>query len=178
MNYHYIPGFFGFEEFYDLLIDLAPPSFFMAEVGVFFGKSLIYMLERVQQKDKEVYITAIDNWASFDYEPELAAAAYGRNVEADFMRNILPYREFVEVCTVPSPRAAQVLQLHYDYTFLDARHDYESVKADIEAWLPWTDLIIAGHDYGTWPGVTQAVDELLPQRQILNNVWYVHKEKL
>lgn len=48
-----------------------------------------------------------------------------------------------------------------DVVYLDAEHDYESVKADIEAWLPKADRFICGHDYTpAWPGVMQAVDEV------------------
>lgn len=34
-----------------------------------------------------------------------------------------------------------------DFTFIDAQHDYESCKADIDAFLPKTRKMIAGHDY-------------------------------
>jgi hypothetical protein len=54
-----------------------------------------------------------------------------------------------------------------DWVHLDARHDYESVKADIKAWLPkvksggW----LTGDDYDNdkWPGVVSAVKEMLPE---------------
>lgn len=59
--------------------------------------------------------------------------------------------------------------------FIDADHSYEACKGDIEAWLPNIKPggIIALHDYKKhevndpdihpkpWPGVDQAVDELL-----------------
>ncbi len=53
-----------------------------------------------------------------------------------------------------------------DWVHLDARHDYASVKADIQAWLPkvksggW----LSGDDYDAaqWPGVVKAVCDLLP----------------
>lgn len=64
-----------------------------------------------------------------------------------------------------------------DMVFVDGEHSYEGCKADIEAWLPLIKPggIIAVHDYGkaaippnpngphpvAWPGVDQAVDELL-----------------
>jgi hypothetical protein len=54
-----------------------------------------------------------------------------------------------------------------DWVHLDARHDYENLKADIEAWLPkvkqggW----LSGDDYDEtkWPDVVRAVTEVLPQ---------------
>ena len=54
-----------------------------------------------------------------------------------------------------------------DMLFIDAGHQYEDVKRDITAWLPWMRKggLICGHDYnhaGGWPGVAKAVDELIP----------------
>ena len=54
-----------------------------------------------------------------------------------------------------------------DWVHLDARHDYESVKSDIAAWLPkvkpggW----LSGDDYDElkFPELVRAVGELLPK---------------
>ena len=48
-----------------------------------------------------------------------------------------------------------------DFLYIDASHDYEGVKQDIENWSPHVRPggIIAGHDYDFFPGVTQAVIE-------------------
>ncbi len=52
-----------------------------------------------------------------------------------------------------------------DMVFIDGAHAYESVLADICAWLPHTTALICGHDYSKddqpgYPGVAQAVDEV------------------
>ena len=50
-----------------------------------------------------------------------------------------------------------------DFIYLDASHDYESVKEDIETWLPKMKKgsIISGDDYVVcWPGVIRAVNEV------------------
>ena len=52
--------------------------------------------------------------------------------------------------------------LLFDYIYIDADHSYESVKADIETWLPFVKPsgIIAGHDYSAhFTGVVTAVNE-------------------
>ncbi len=49
-----------------------------------------------------------------------------------------------------------------DFAYIDAAHDYESVRADIAAWWPKIGPggILAGHDYCVaLPGVIRAVDE-------------------
>jgi hypothetical protein len=60
-----------------------------------------------------------------------------------------------------------------DWVHLDARHDYASVKADIEAWYPkirsggW----LSGDDYNEhkWPEVVKAVGDLLPRAELWSN---------
>ena len=52
---------------------------------------------------------------------------------------------------------------YFDIVYIDASHDYESVKKDILAWLPKVKEggIISGDDYvSVWPGVIQAVNEI------------------
>ena len=61
-----------------------------------------------------------------------------------------------------------------DFVYIDGRHDYESVLADLESW--WPKLrpggIFAGHDYlnGRLPngefGVRRAVDEFFADRRL------------
>lgn len=50
------------------------------------------------------------------------------------------------------------------FIFVDACHDYEFVRSDTRAALQLADpagAVILWHDYGSWPGVTEAVDEVL-----------------
>jgi predicted O-methyltransferase YrrM len=64
--------------------------------------------------------------------------------------------------------------MRFDLIFIDASHDYESVKADIQAWLP---LLapgghICGHDFMRW-GVKNAVRQLVPRHRLVPNtsIW-------
>lgn len=80
----------------------------------------------------------------------------------DYNRSISRYSN-VTYFIGTSEDAAKLLHDDYGFIFLDAMHDYESVKADIERW--WPKLLPGGvfalHDYGhsDFPGVKQAVDE-------------------
>lgn len=55
-----------------------------------------------------------------------------------------------------------------DWVYLDAIHEYETVKADIEAWFPKVKMggVFSGHDYTACkPGVVKAVNEFLARTQ-------------
>lgn len=78
-----------------------------------------------------------------------------------FCRNVSRFAN-VKWLALPSLEAAQLLTGMYDFIFIDAMHDRDSVAADIEAW--WPKLrpggVMAFHDYAdqTWAGVKEAVD--------------------
>ena len=65
----------------------------------------------------------------------------------------------------------------FDMIFIDASHDYDSVKADIQAWFPLLEAggLMCGHDYhAAWPGVVEAVNEIFPRHSLCgNSIWAV-----
>ena len=60
-----------------------------------------------------------------------------------------------------------------DFVYIDANHSYESVKADILAWLPKMkhNAIISGDDYNIYQDVNKAVEELLPGFELIGVNW-------
>lgn len=59
-----------------------------------------------------------------------------------------------------------------DLVYIDAGHNYQAVKCDIVTWLPKVQIggFIAGDDY-KWPGLKDAVSELLPAHQVIDGRW-------
>jgi hypothetical protein len=66
----------------------------------------------------------------------------------------------------------------FDVIYIDASHDYDSVKKDIITWLPKLKVggIICGDDYiNGWPGVVKAVNECFPNgvNKIGKQQWWI-----
>lgn len=62
-----------------------------------------------------------------------------------------------------------------DMVFIDAGRSYTYVKQDILAWQPLLvdGGLLSGHDYkASKPGVVQAVDELIPQKDVCLSIWH------
>jgi hypothetical protein len=73
-------------------------------------------------------------------------------------------------------------KLFFDFVYIDAQHDKESVLADITAWKPTivSGGYIGGHDYGKgWTKghrIADAVNEIFKKEEInlgTDGVWYV-----
>lgn len=68
-----------------------------------------------------------------------------------------------------------------DLVFIDALHDYESVKQDIALWWPKVRIggMLCGHDFNhQWPGCEHAVAESFNLMQIgiaSDSVWFIVK---
>jgi hypothetical protein len=64
-----------------------------------------------------------------------------------------------------------------DVVYIDAGHDYDNIKRDIELWRPFIKSggILSGHDYfGCFDGVVKAVDELnLPFKRYKEGSWLI-----
>ncbi len=98
---------------------------------------------------------------------------------------LAPYRDRNSIWRLTSAEAADRLPHHtLDFVYIDARHDYESVREDLHLWADKVRPggILAGHDYfdATHPsfgdyGVRSAVDEFCAERQLL--VCATHDDK-
>jgi hypothetical protein len=72
-----------------------------------------------------------------------------------------PWAAKVSICRdLTTACAKQFPDAHFDYIYVDARHDYVGVAEDLAAWLPKLRAggIIAGHDYITQVRLAAAGD--------------------
>lgn len=123
-------------------------------------------------------VTAVDPWEDCVWHGVNPSRAF-----EEFCDRVVPYPN-VKVLHMSSARAAEYFaDESLDLVYIDACHDYESVRDDIAAWLPkirqrgW----ISGHDYvPNYPGVIQAVDERFGSGNVLvfsDTSWLARKGK-
>lgn len=164
-HFHYkLPGWFTFPNLYSYMASTYKDGKFV-EVGSFQGSSAAYMAVEIINADSRVKLDCIDSWNRFaigglhlknpdQYPEDLVYQLFIKNTEQ--VRNVVtPIR-------VDSVKGASFYpDKSLEFVFIDANHEYEAVKADLEAWYPKVKPggHIAGHDYISDPRVKQAVDE-------------------
>ncbi len=122
---------------------------YIAEIGVLEGGTTHYVLKNCPQLQQYILV---------DVAPDYHTYMEIFNTPAVYF-------------TAPSFLVAPLIANGVlDLVFIDALHDYDNVKVDIERWLPKVRKggIICGHDYGMdlCPGVTRAVHEFFPPSEV------------
>ena len=155
----------------------------VVEVGTYLGRSLCSLGEVVASSGKRITLIGVDTcrgsgpegWRGKDYHA--AAVQHGGGTFAGALhKNVLDcgFADQIQLIISDSVGAARLFaDASLDWVHLDARHDYASLKADIEAWLPkiksggW----LSGDDYNEekWPEVVKAVGDLLPGAAVWSN---------
>lgn len=141
------------------------------EVGSFVGKSTAFFAKLVDK------VYAVDPFVMWDEgkEENATAVQYGNDFYDKFLENMMNHgvlEKIVPVRTTSRKAAEEVFNTPCDLVYIDANHDYDSVKEDIQLWTPFAAKFICGDDYDAyWPGVMKAVDELYPHRMVYGNLW-------
>lgn len=183
--YHTIHGWFDFEDVYTAAVNSHGDGAHFVEVGAFYGKSSAYMAVEIINSGKNIRFDVVDTWrgspehqlGAWDYQPDMV-----NDTAFDvFQRNMSPVAGHYNPVKLPSVEAAALYEDgSLDFVFIDAAHEYEFVKADIEAWLPKVKKggFICGHDYGgDANGVARAVSETIGTDFELSKVTWMHKVK-
>jgi predicted O-methyltransferase YrrM len=133
----------------------------IVEVGSWMGRSTTVLATHTPGM-----VWAIDTWEGSEELKGLLDGKPPNWLFKTFLDNTRDYRDkIIPMCMTSLEGAKALVDKSFDMIFIDASHDYASVKADIEAWRPLLAPggLFCGHDYATgWPGVMQAVDEFFP----------------
>lgn len=131
------------------------------EVGSWKGRSVCFLAVEVENSGKKISVDAVDTWLGSEEHLEHEILKED-GLYKEFLKNIEPVRHIVNPIRMTSLEASMLYEDEsLDFVFIDASHKYEDVLDDIKAWYPKVKKggIFAGHDYPSWPGVVQAVDE-------------------
>jgi predicted O-methyltransferase YrrM len=163
-------GGFNYPDTYKYIVNQLPDPAVIVEVGVWDGESTVFMAEFIKASGKNIKFYTVDPFAPF----KIDGVWHQANINVYF-ENIRGYQ--VETIIKSSVEAAKNFQDEsLDFVFIDANHEYESIKEDIKAWLPKVKKggILGGHDYAD--GVKKAVDEMNFKDLFLyeNTSWLTH----
>ena len=164
-------NWFTYPGLYSMVVDRFPTDSHFVEVGVWKGMSAVYMAVEIINSGKNIRFDCVDNWEYIDSQEEIPETMFN-NLYETFLNNIEPVKHIITPVRELSWDGAK----HYedeslDFIFIDAAHDYESVKKDIAAWFPKIKKggIISGHDYSWCEGVREAVNEFFQGKEIYEN---------
>ena len=159
-------------------------------MGVWKGHSVSFLADKLRSQDN-VKIFAVDlfeetyRWTEEEGQEAVSELREQVPYIYDIYQKVLeesktrPLIEDIKGCSWEA--AAQFEDDSVDFVFIDADHTYDSVKKDIEAWLPKVKKggCISGHDYAPHaPGVIKAVQECFGTkfRAANGSVWFVKVE--
>jgi Methyltransferase domain len=171
-----IHGWFQWRSAQEEAVQRFPAGSCFIEVGTYLGRSLCSLGEVVERSGKTFKLIGIDTcrgsgpegYRQKDYHG--AAVMHGGGTFAGALhKNILDcgYADSISLIITDSVAASQLFaDASVEWVHLDARHDYASLSADIQTWLPkvkaggW----LSGDDYDElkWPEVVKAVRDVLP----------------
>lgn len=171
--YQNIKGFFDFQDIYSEAVRNAENGSHFVEVGSFLGKSTAFMAVEIINSGKQITFECIDTFTGDD--GTLKKMPEYKDFYEQFLKNMEPVRDFVIPHKTTSVEASKTYRdRSLDFVFIDASHDYESVRDDIRHWKPKVKGVLAGHDYRiNCPGVWRAVNEAFPNVKKRKNSWYI-----
>lgn len=172
-------NWFTYMDIYSEVVKEFPSGSKFVEVGSWKGRSSAYMAVEIANSNKDIDFYCVDTWNGSE---EHQNKEYDlKNLYSIFLNNMEPVEEYYTPLRMTSLEAANKFKDEtLDFILIDASHDYENVKKDIIAWLPKLKKggIIAGDDFGDFPGVRKAVNELFSGKFTQRNkCWYLRKEK-
>lgn len=163
-----IQGWFLYAPLYDEVVNKFNDGAHFVEVGSWRGRSTAYLAVAIANSGKNIKLDAIDTWRGSTDEPvhQNDPAVINDTLYDEFIQNMDPVKHIVNPVRMDSKEAVKLYKDEsLDFVMIDAGHDYESVKADIENFLKKIKPggIIGGDDHSIYfPGVQRAVTELLP----------------
>lgn len=183
-----IPGWFDFQNAYDLMVAEARDGGVLVELGNYLGRSLVYLGHKAQQSGKALRIYGVDTYRQ-DPVPyhHVEVMAVGTRWLPVIAQNVhrAGLGDTVNLLQCLSWDAARLFDDGaVDGVWVDAAHDGPSVARDIAAWWPRlrSGGYMGGHDYSSaFPDLMAVVDAWAESEGLLLDIttspasWLVRK---
>lgn len=169
--YQNIEGWFNYNKLYEDIVKFIPANYaaHFVEVGSWKGSSACFMAVEIINSGKQIKFDCVDTWKG-SIEHNLTTPEQQEELYCSFLKNIEKVKHVISPVRMPSVEASKLyMDQSLDFVFIDAAHDYENVKLDIQHWLPKVKVggVIAGHDYAHYcEDVQRAVNEILSRDKI------------
>jgi len=151
----------------DFLHNTASEMETIVEIGSWKGRSTKALLSGTNG-----IVYAVDHFLGSKGEEEQHKEAKGDTIYNQFISNVGSYPNLRVLRMLSEEAVKQFKDNSVDMVFIDGEHTYETVKKDIELWLPKAKKIICGHDYcDSWPSVKKAVEEKFNDFCICDSIW-------
>jgi predicted O-methyltransferase YrrM len=151
-------GYFTYPNLYAHVVRKFPSNSHFVEVGCWKGRSAAFMAVEIKNSGKNIRFDCIDPWEE-NQDGQCVGNIYGK-----FMENTKRVSNLITAIRTTSVNAASTYEDNsVDFVFIDGHHAYDSVVADLEAWLPKMKSggLLAGHDYAWCEDVRRAVHKVL-----------------
>lgn len=142
------------------LASITPAHLAIVELGSWKGKSAAWLASG-SRAGHGAHVWAVDHWIGSEEHQQLFWDSNASTLP-EFTANLewLGLSALVTPVTGRTVDVARTWQREVGLLFIDAAHDYQSVKADFLAWSPF--VVVGGwlvfHDAGS-PGVARVIDE-------------------
>lgn len=147
-NYPHMGGPTSCKGLFDLIDDHITPASIIIEIGSFAGVSTECFAKHCAR------IYCIDTWApNYEYHDHTI-----QHAETQFDQLTKEYNNIIKIKAKSAQATYLFTTSKVDLIYIDADHSYESVKQDIQNWIPKLKPggILSGHDYHI-PSVQTAV---------------------
>lgn len=167
---------------FDIIISKAPANCVWVELGSWTGKSAAYCVVELLKQNKFGKFYCVDTWEG-SIEHVSNQHVVEKNLKDIFVENTKPISDKIVMKQKLSWESAKDFSDNsIDVCYVDAAHDYHSVKKDLEAWWPKVkiDGWFVGDDFTkSFPGCVKAVREFFSEKDIpvqrRNRCWIVKK---
>jgi len=139
--YQNIQGWFSYERIYQEAVEFFPSGSRFVEIGSFKGRSSAFLAVEIINSGKNITLDLIDTWkGSIEHQEgedcEVLEVKNGTLYDT-FLNNMKPVEGNFNAIKMTSLEAAVLYpDRSIDFLMIDGAHEFESVVADIRAYLP------------------------------------------